>query len=79
MENSKTFTKDFTHNLNLTDSLLRARDSFDIIRRDIVIAGHKARIYSIDGLVKDTAMGKIMIFFYSIKDENFFTVSHLFD
>ena len=78
MENSKTFTKDLTHNLKLTDSLLRADESFDIIRRDIVIGGHKARIYSIDGLVKDAVMGKMMIFFYSIKDESFFKDAETF-
>ncbi len=64
--------KSYQHNTELLDKLLRAEESFDIIRRDIEICNRKARIYSIDGLVKDTIMGKMMIFFYGIKDENFF-------
>lgn len=62
----------FKHNTELLDKVLRADESFDIIRRDILINGRNARIYSIDGLVKDTVMGKIMMFFYEITDDSFF-------
>ena len=79
MENNKInnhtsgrLTTDFSHNTKLIDTLLRADESFDLIRRDIVINKRKARIYSIDGLVKDTFMGKMLIFFYGIKDDSFF-------
>ncbi len=68
MENK--LQKDIKSNLNLIDKRLRADESFDILRRDIIIGNKKARIYAIDGLVKDTVMGKIMTFFYGIKDEN---------
>ena len=60
------------------DKLLRADESFDILRRDIVICNHKVRIYAIDGLVKDTIMGKMMIFFFGIKDDNFFKDAETF-
>lgn len=76
--NNIKLTKDFSHNTKLMDSLLRADESFDIIRRDIVINKRKARIYSIDGLVKDTIMGKMMIFFFSIKDDSFFENAETF-
>lgn len=64
-------TDNYEKNIALIDKLLRSDESFDIIRRDIIICGKRARIYSIDGLVKDTVMGKMMIFFYSLKDESF--------
>ncbi|MBQ8000806.1 MAG: spore germination protein [Ruminococcus sp.] len=63
-------SKDLTKNKEIIDKVLRADESFDIIRRDIVICNKEARIYSIDGLVKDTFMGKLMIFFYGLKDES---------
>ncbi len=77
MTNSK-FSKDFESNIKLMDKLLRADESFDIIRRDIMINGKHARIYSVDGLVKDTVMGKILIFFYSIKDDSFLSDASTF-
>ncbi len=78
MDNKTRFTNKLTDNLSLMDSLLRADESFDILRRDIVICGRKARIYSIDGLVKDAIMGKMMIFFYSLKDESVFADAQTF-
>ncbi len=63
-------TNNLNKNKKLMDKVLRADESFDIIRRDIVINKREARIYSIDGLVKDTVMGKIMTFFYGLKDES---------
>ena len=78
MDKKPRFTNNLTDNLKLMDSLLRADESFDIIRRDIVIGAHKARIYSIDGLTKDGIMGKIITFFYSLKDENFFKDAQTF-
>ena len=76
--NKQKFTTDFLQNTKLMDSLLRADQSFDILRRDIVICNRKVRIYAIDGLVKDTIMGKMMIFFFGIKDDNFFKDAETF-
>lgn len=70
MNDKNKLQKDIQSNIKLMDKLLRADESFDILRRDIIICNKKARIYAIDGLVKDTVMGKIMTFFYGIKDEN---------
>lgn len=63
-------TTNLSENKTLIDKVLRANESFDIIRRDIVINKREARIYSIDGLVKDGVMGKLMTFFYGLKDES---------
>ncbi|MDO5123542.1 MAG: spore germination protein [Eubacteriales bacterium] len=64
--------KDYTHNTDMLDKILRADENFDILRRDMIIAGRKTRIYSIDGLVKDSVVSKIMTFFYSLKSEDIF-------
>lgn len=71
MENKK-LTNDFNQNTKLIDKLLRVDESFDLLSRDIEINKRKARLYMIDGLVKDAVMGKMMIFFFGIKDDSFF-------
>ncbi len=75
---SNMLSTDFRQNTETLDKLLRADESFDLIRRDIMINNRNARIYSVDGLVKDTVMGKIMIFFYGIKDDAFFADAETF-
>ena len=45
--------------------MLRADECFDIIERHIVIAGKKAVIFYINGLIKDDIMEKLMEFFYN--------------
>ena len=73
MENTNTkLQNNFEQNTQLIDKLLRADESFDLLSRDIEINKRKARLYMIDGLVKDTVMGKMMIFFFGIKDDSFF-------
>ncbi len=75
---NENLNKDYNHNIQLLDKLLRADKCFDILRRDIIINERNARIYSIDGLTKDTVLLKVMTFFYSIKDENFFESAKVF-
>lgn len=65
--------KNLGQNTELIDRKLRADESFDIIKRDIVICKRQARVYAIDGFLKDTVTNKIMAFFYSIKDQSLMT------
>lgn len=53
------------------EQTLRDKNSFDIINRALVINKKKARLYFVDGLVKDSVMEKVMEFLYSVKDESF--------
>lgn len=53
------------------EQTLGDKNSFDIISRALVINGKKARLYFVDGLVKDSVMEKVMEFLYSVKDESF--------
>ena len=71
-------SKNLSENKELMDKVLRADQSFDILRRDIVICNREARIYAIDGLLKDGVLSKMMTFFYSLKDESAFENADVF-
>ena len=59
------FTSSFDSNCRLLASKLRSDECFDIIERHIVIAGKRAVIFYVNGLIKDDIMEKLMEFFYS--------------
>ena len=54
------------------DKELRINDSFDMVRRDIIVCGRKCSFYFIDGLTKDEIMLRIMDLFMKLSslDEN---------
>ena len=51
------------------NEILPVKESFDIIRRDIVIGGKASVFYYIDGFIKDEVMLKIMDSFLSVPEE----------
>lgn len=66
------FTTDYNTNLQIISDALRSEQSFDLVRRDLIIADHKAALFFIDGLLKDDITEKILEFFYkNVKSENF--------
>lgn len=56
----QSFTNDFEKNITLIDNALRVNDSFDIVCRNFVFAERRAKLYYIDGLVKDDSMVKVI-------------------
>ena len=58
------FTSSYENNRTLLARMLRSDECFDIIERNIIIAGKKAVIFYINGLIKDDIMEKLMEFFY---------------
>lgn len=50
----------FEDNIAFMEQMLPVQESFDIIRRDIVIGGRDASFYFIDGFTKDETMLKIL-------------------
>lgn len=52
------------------NEILPVKESFDIIRRDIVIGGKASVFYYIDGFIKDEVMLKIMDSFLSVPEED---------
>ena len=65
-------TTDYNTNLQIISDALRSEQSFDLVKRDLIIADRKAALFFIDGLLKDDITEKILEFFYkNIKSENF--------
>lgn len=65
------FTTDYNTNLQIISDALRSEQSFDLVRRDLIIADRKAALFFIDGLLKDDITEKILEFFYkNVKSEN---------
>lgn len=64
------FTKSAAENFDLLKSALRVNSSFDILTREVKIAGRAAHFFFIDGFVEEAMAEKLMQFFYSLKPEN---------
>ncbi len=60
--NHEKMTGAFSADIQTMDQMLRVGKSFDVIVRDIWIADRKAKLYMIDGFVKDDIMEKVMEF-----------------
>lgn len=43
--------------------------SFDLIEKPLVIAGREARLYFVDGFIKDETMEKVIAFLFSIQED----------
>lgn len=67
---SKKVTSSFEENIAYMDQILPVKESFDIIRRDMIIGERKATFYFIDGFIKDETMLKIMDSFFRLKAED---------
>ena len=65
----KEVTDSFENNLAFMEQVLPVQESFDIIRRDIVIGGREASFYFIDGFTKDEVMLKILDSVMKLKPE----------
>ncbi len=64
------FSKDYNKNIDIINSALRVDSSFDIVCRNIFFAQKRARLYFVDGLVKDDAMIKIIQGLQTLKPES---------
>lgn len=69
-KNSRKLSVSFEDNIRYMNEILPVADSFDIIRRDIIIGGRASVFYYIDGFIKDEVMLKIMDSFLSVTAED---------
>lgn len=60
---------DITANITELDSHLKPDVSFDVIRRDIIVAERVAALYFIDGFIKDEVFEKVMEFLFKLTPE----------
>lgn len=59
----------FQANIHAMDRLLRVEKSFDVITRNMMIGSKYAKLYMIDGFVKDDIMEKIMEFLMGLSED----------
>ena len=57
----------FEEDIRELDGILRVNESFDMIKRELVIAELKATIYYIDGFVKAESIQKLLMSGTSLK------------
>ena len=69
-KNSRKLSASFEDNIRYMNEILPVAESFDIIRRDIIIGGKASVFYYIDGFIKDEVMLKIMDSFLSVTAED---------
>ena len=72
------FSDSYENNRLMLARMLRSDECFDIIERNIVIAGKKAVIFYINGLIKDDIMEKLMEFFYNSAEARYMTSAREF-
>ncbi len=60
-------SKFYKENVAHLDKTLRVDQSFDLLKKVMTIGEDEITLYYIDGFVKDTVMGKLMIYFLSLK------------
>ncbi len=56
-------------NVQEMDERLKPDESFDLVKRDLIIGGRPAVLYFVDGFIKDEVFEKIMEFLFKIKPE----------
>ena len=63
----KRLSMDYRENVDYLDRVFRVKENFDIIKKPLTIGSDELTLYYIDGFVKDAVMGKMMIYFLSLK------------
>lgn len=62
--------KNYTENITALRRILDSDRNFDILEKNLIIGGHAASLFFIDGLVKDEILEKLLEYFYSLKPED---------
>ena len=63
-------SENYNENVSALRRILDAERNFDILEKHLLIAGHAASLFFIDGLVKDDILEKLLEYFYSLKPED---------
>ena len=60
--NETELSRDYGHNTAVIDRALRVEHSFDVLGKKLIMGDKKAKLYFVDGLIKDEVMEKILEF-----------------
>lgn len=69
IETEKVFSSDYNKTVKMLDEMLRIKESFDLVGRDLKIDKRNARLYFVDGFCKDGEMTKIITSFMAATEE----------
>lgn len=69
----------FSENVKTIDDMLAPDKSFDLVKRELIIAGRRAYIYFIDGFIKDEVFEKVIEFLYKIKADELIGIDNMSD
>lgn len=64
------FSCNVKENIKRLKTSLNVERNFDILQREVIIAGRKAGFFFIDGFVREDMAEKLMQFFYSLKESD---------
>ena len=70
---------DFEKVITQLDDALQPENSFDLVKRNLIIGGRRAVLYFIDGFIKDEVFEKMMEFFFKIKSDELSGVENMDD
>ena len=59
--------ENYEQNVALMDKLLRVEQSFDVLKKKLILADGELTLYFVDGFAKDTVLQKLMMHFLSLK------------
>ena len=79
MQDSYTFTDNYDKNIGTLDKYFRIDKNFDVIGREIKIGSHNAKLYFINGFVKDDILEKVLEFLLNIDKDQMSGCSSLQD
>ena len=65
----KLLSKNYEENVRALRQILGSDQNFDILEKHLLIAGHAASLFFIDGLVKDEILEKLQIKFHLSHEE----------
>lgn len=69
-------TGNIKQDIDSLDRLLAASKSFDIVRRDLILAERTAALFFVDGFMKDEVFEKVMEFLFKLKKSD---IKHMTD
>ena len=59
--------EDYRENVRRMDEILRVKENFDLIKKQMYLGQHEVTFYYIDGFVEGASMNKLMIYLLSLK------------
>ncbi|MGN0328767.1 MAG: spore germination protein [Lachnospira sp.] len=64
------FTTSAKDNITKLETCFNVDCNFDILEREVIIAGREAGLFFIDGFIQEDMVEKLMQFFYSLKEQD---------